>query len=583
MTERLSLLVSAAVFAARLAALPSLAQTTASPTRAHVDDAGVRRLSTAARPARRRTAGRRLHRGAAGAARRQTAAGPHRHVRAVRVHRRQPRRRLDASRVGATASFNAARGTVQALSFSDDATVDGDGGVRRLRHRRSRSRRTSATTATPPSTSRTRSSSSCATSPRTPIRRRGRSSPATPTCATRRMAARQRGAKALLVVTGPRSPNAGETVPMTLRHGARRLRHSRRQRQRRVAERALRRRSEDRSPTCSRSSTRGNPHVAGFALAGVTVDADDGRRPREADRRATSSPTCRRRRRWPASTSRGSSSAPTTITSDAATTATRWPRRTRPADPSRRRRQRVGHRRGAGDRRDAVASSRARRNIAAGALVGRRDRPGRLERVRATRRRCRSIRSPRTSTSTWSAACRTTSWSSRRPAPAECGRALLERANVAAGFDLTVQADPYQPTDVATFNQAGVPSLSFTTGAHADYHKPSDTADKINYEDLDRIVGVRRRHRRVDRRSRRGAAVHQGRAADVAGGVGAPACASSPARFPTTRPRSKGCCSAASSAAGRPNRRACRRATSSSRSPARRSPTSTTTPMRWSC
>ena len=29
------------------------------------------------------------------------------------------------------------------------------------------------------------------------------------------MAARQRGARALLVVTGPRSPNAGELVPMT--------------------------------------------------------------------------------------------------------------------------------------------------------------------------------------------------------------------------------------------------------------------------------------------------------------------------------------------------------------------------------
>ena len=29
------------------------------------------------------------------------------------------------------------------------------------------------------------------------------------------MAARQRGATALLVVTGPRSPNAGETIPMS--------------------------------------------------------------------------------------------------------------------------------------------------------------------------------------------------------------------------------------------------------------------------------------------------------------------------------------------------------------------------------
>ena len=33
-----------------------------------------------------------------------------------------------------------------------------------------------------------------------------------------------------------------------------------------------------------------------------------------------------------------------------------------------------------------------------------------------------------------------------------------------------------------------MPSLNFTTGAHVDYHKPSDTADKINYEDLDRIA-----------------------------------------------------------------------------------------------
>jgi hypothetical protein len=67
---------------------------------------------------------------------------------------------------------------------------------------------------------------------------------------------------------------------------------------------------------------------------------------------------------------------------------------------------------------------------------------------------------------------------------------LIERANVRAGFDISLQADPYQPTDVSSFNQAGVPSLNFTTGAHTDYHKPSDTADKINYEDLDRVVDL---------------------------------------------------------------------------------------------
>src|SRR5688572_14432346 len=67
---------------------------------------------------------------------------------------------------------------------------------------------------------------------------------------------------------------------------------------------------------------------------------------------------------------------------------------------------------------------------------------------------------------------------------------LLERANVAAGFDLVAQPDPYQPTDVTSFNQVGVASLAFFTGSHTDYHKPSDTADKVNYEDLDRIVAM---------------------------------------------------------------------------------------------
>jgi C-terminal processing protease CtpA/Prc len=65
---------------------------------------------------------------------------------------------------------------------------------------------------------------------------------------------------------------------------------------------------------------------------------------------------------------------------------------------------------------------------------------------------------------------------------------ILEQANIAAGFSLQLQEDPYQPTDVASFNQAGVPCLSFFTGTHADYHRPTDTADKVDYEDLDRVA-----------------------------------------------------------------------------------------------
>ncbi len=65
---------------------------------------------------------------------------------------------------------------------------------------------------------------------------------------------------------------------------------------------------------------------------------------------------------------------------------------------------------------------------------------------------------------------------------------VVEQANVAAGFDLQLQQDPYQPTDVATFNSANVPCLSFFTGNHTDYHRPTDTAEKIDFADLDRVV-----------------------------------------------------------------------------------------------
>jgi peptidase M28-like protein/PDZ domain-containing protein/PA domain-containing protein len=77
---------------------------------------------------------------------------------------------------------------------------------------------------------------------------------------------------------------------------------------------------------------------------------------------------------------------------------------------------------------------------------------------------------------------------------------ILEQANVPAGFALSLQDDPYQPTDVIAFSQAGVPSLNFFTGAHADYHRPSDTADKIDYGDLDRVAAFAAAvARRVDR------------------------------------------------------------------------------------
>ena len=65
---------------------------------------------------------------------------------------------------------------------------------------------------------------------------------------------------------------------------------------------------------------------------------------------------------------------------------------------------------------------------------------------------------------------------------------ILEKKNVAAGFDLILQDDPYVPTDGMSLYQAGVPMICFFTGMHEDYHRPSDTPDKIDYEGMKRIA-----------------------------------------------------------------------------------------------
>src|SRR6185369_16253801 len=55
-------------------------------------------------------------------------------------------------------------------------------------------------------------------------------------------------------------------------------------------------------------------------------------------------------------------------------------------------------------------------------------------------------------------------------------------------FDLTLQEDGYGPSDHSSFYSKHIPVLFFWTGTHNDYHKPSDTFDKINYTDEARIL-----------------------------------------------------------------------------------------------
>lgn len=67
---------------------------------------------------------------------------------------------------------------------------------------------------------------------------------------------------------------------------------------------------------------------------------------------------------------------------------------------------------------------------------------------------------------------------------------MIETLNDTFKFDIQFVADPYLPTDVISFNQVEVPSVAFFTGSHEDYHRPTDDADGVNYAGLDRISAL---------------------------------------------------------------------------------------------
>ena len=58
----------------------------------------------------------------------------------------------------------------------------------------------------------------------------------------------------------------------------------------------------------------------------------------------------------------------------------------------------------------------------------------------------------------------------------------IEKRNAVVRMALTLQDDCYLPTDASTFYMKGVPILSAFTGSHSEYHTPRDTPELINYE-----------------------------------------------------------------------------------------------------
>jgi hypothetical protein len=300
------------------------------------------------------------------------------------------------------------------------------------------------------------------------------------------MAARQRGARAMLVVTGPRSPNAGETVPMSFDTAlagsgivAASISGS-------IANAILAAMPDKTLEGVQQSFDSGNPHVGGFAIPGVTVSLRAAvQREKKTGQNVVaylpaSGPGAAKPKPWIALGAHydhlGHGEAGNTLAAK---------------DDARKVHS------GADDNASgsaavlAIAATLAteprQRNVLLGfwsgeelGLIGSNAfatlHPIPLDQVAAYlnfdmvgRMQDNKLNVQATGTSpVW-------------------GR-ILEQANIAAGFDLHLQEDPYQPTDVATFNAAGIPALSFFTGTHVDYHKPSDTADKIDFEDLDRVV-----------------------------------------------------------------------------------------------
>ncbi len=62
--------------------------------------------------------------------------------------------------------------------------------------------------------------------------------------------------------------------------------------------------------------------------------------------------------------------------------------------------------------------------------------------------------------------------------------ALSEKISVISPIPLALTSDPYLPTDSMSIYLGGIPSITFFTGAHAEYHTPNDTPDTLNYQGL---------------------------------------------------------------------------------------------------
>ncbi len=67
---------------------------------------------------------------------------------------------------------------------------------------------------------------------------------------------------------------------------------------------------------------------------------------------------------------------------------------------------------------------------------------------------------------------------------------MVKEKNKPYSLDLTLRNEGDGPSDVAEFYRKDIPVLYFFTNVHDDYHKPSDDADKINFEGQEKITNM---------------------------------------------------------------------------------------------
>jgi len=65
---------------------------------------------------------------------------------------------------------------------------------------------------------------------------------------------------------------------------------------------------------------------------------------------------------------------------------------------------------------------------------------------------------------------------------------MVTKFNSDSTFDLSLKPGGYGPSDHSSFYGKDIPTLFFFTNLHSDYHRPSDTWDKINYEGETEVV-----------------------------------------------------------------------------------------------